>query len=651
MRKTIKGKITVQTIMYLLVALVICELVSVVTLNANMTSQSKLYINAEAQTNAGVVNEWLIEQGNIAHTITNAVAFMNTKDPDTIMNYLEKNLSENKDALMYYVCFGYDGGVLPADHSKLDLDPTTRDWWKQAIAKNGLIYTAPYKDFASGNMIVTVAEPLKIQGEQAVFLADIALETLTNQVKKVSADENLQGFLLDADGAVVSHENEDFLPKEEGNTILSDALNTDVCNVSELRDYDGRMKFVSTASVDATGWTFGVTEDKAVITKQIARNVIIVIALGLVMLIVVAVMTAVSVRKSLAPMETMKKFVKEKVIGTQICHKQKNEIEEIRYLIQEMEDKFIGVIRQTKAESDNIHERMQGTNNKVVSINENIMEIGAAMEETGANIDSQTANITMINEACGSAAQSIIHLADEAQEMAANAKEVACRVESMAKELLEDKESATQVAAESKERMQKAMQGAEVIGEIANVSSAIQEIASQTNLLALNASIEAARAGEAGKGFAVVAEEIKKLSEDTGEEISKVNDLTAKVFESVKALFRESNAVLEFINGTVMSDYNKLETLVTEYQKDTGYYNQVSESIGASAESVRDSVDSINEMIDSISMAQKELSDAATSVNENLQKITYSSENMSQETKEVLESVNSLQETMQSFQV
>lgn len=637
--------------MYLLVALVICELVSVVTLNANMTSQSKLYINAEAQTNAGVVNEWLIEQGNIAHTITNAVAFMNTKDPDTIMNYLEKNLSENKDALMYYVCFGYDGGVLPADHSKLDLDPTTRDWWKQAIAENGLIYTAPYKDFASGNMIVTVAEPLKIQGEQAVFLADITLETLTNQVKKVSTDENLQGFLLDADGAVVSHENEDFLPKEEGNTILSDALNTDVCNVSELRDYDGRMKFVSTASVDATGWTFGVTEDKAVITKQIARNLIIVIALGLVMLIVVAVMTAVSVRKSLAPMETMKKFVKEKVIGTQICHQQKNEIAEIRYLIQEMEDKFIGVIRQTKAESDNIHERMQGTNSKVVSINENIMEIGAAMEETGANIDSQTANITMIDEACGSAAQSIIHLADEAQEMAANAKEVAHRVESMAKELLEDKESATQVAAESKERMQKAMQGAEVIGEIANVSSAIQEIASQTNLLALNASIEAARAGEAGKGFAVVAEEIKKLSEDTDEEISKVNDLTAKVFESVKALSRESNAVLEFINGTVMSDYNKLETLVTEYQKDTGYYNQASESIGASAESVRDSVDSINEMIDSISMAQKELSDAATSVNENLQKITYSSENMSQETKEVLESVNSLQETMQSFQV
>lgn len=38
-------------------------------------------------------------------------------------------------------------------------------------------------------MVVTVAEPLEIQGEQAVFLADITLDILTDQVKKVSKDE------------------------------------------------------------------------------------------------------------------------------------------------------------------------------------------------------------------------------------------------------------------------------------------------------------------------------------------------------------------------------------------------------------------------------------------------------------------------------
>ena len=53
---------------------------------------------------------------------------------------------------MYYCCFGYNGGVLPADHSQLDLDPTTRSWWTEAVSKNGLIFTNPYMDFATGKI-------------------------------------------------------------------------------------------------------------------------------------------------------------------------------------------------------------------------------------------------------------------------------------------------------------------------------------------------------------------------------------------------------------------------------------------------------------------------------------------------------------------
>ena len=649
--KSIKGKITCQIILYIILAIVVCEAVSVNSLRTNMTKQTENYVQMQSEKSAGIVNEWLQEQGNIVHTVRDAVAFMNTKDTNKIMDYLEANLSENQNALMYYVCFGYDGGVFPADHSKLDLDPTTRDWWKQAIQKNGLIYTAPYKDFASGQMIVTIAEPLTVQGEQAVFLADITLDTLTAQVENVSDDKNVKGFLLDADGNVVSHPNKDFLPKEDGNTVLSDALGVDVTKVSTITDYDKHKKFISTATVEATGWTFGITEEQSVVTSQIQQNVITVIVLGVILLIVVAALMAVSIRNNLKPLETMKLFIKEKVIGVNHCQKQKNEVAEIRYLIQELEDRFIGIIRQTKEESAAIHGEMSGANDKVASMNENIMGISAAMEETCANIDSQTESIQNIDDTCQSATDAVEQLAGDVREIAVKAQDIVAHVGNVTKQLLEGKNRSVELADTSRNKMQEAIEDTKIIEKITEVSESIEQIAAQTNLLALNASIEAARAGEAGKGFAVVADEIKKLSESTAQEISKVGELTVKVKESVEKLATESNNILVFIDGSVMQDYERLESLAKSFIEDAEYYANVSKSLGQNADGVNVAIRDINGIIRNISIAQGELADAVASVNDNLQQITYSSEEMSTETNKVMQSVEVLQNTMNEFQV
>ena len=83
-----------QTVISLVLAILLCELLSVSTLQNNMTTQARNFVEAQAGANANVVNEWLIEDGNIVHTIRNGVAFMNTKDTDQIMDYLEVNLAD-----------------------------------------------------------------------------------------------------------------------------------------------------------------------------------------------------------------------------------------------------------------------------------------------------------------------------------------------------------------------------------------------------------------------------------------------------------------------------------------------------------------------------------------------------------------------------
>jgi methyl-accepting chemotaxis protein len=160
------------------------------------------------------------------------------------------------------------------------------------------------------------------------------------------------------------------------------------------------------------------------------------------------------------------------------------------------------------------------------------------------------------------------------------------------------------------------------VQQIYKATAFITSIAEETDLLSLNASIEAARSGESGRGFAVVAEQIKKLSEQS-------NQSSSEIEETAMMLSEDSQKAVE-----IMQKMQEIIVSQSESMQDT---QKVVEEVVAQIANSMQSIQQIKETTEHLANVRNEVLQAVETLSNIAQDSVSGTKKTYEDTEEVVD--------------
>lgn len=515
----------------------------------------------------------------------------------------------------------------------------------------------------TGRPVATISYPV-LDPTGAMYLgtfsSPIELNKLTENMINEKSGINIKTLILDSTGLVIASEN-----KEQ---ILN--LNFNLSEGS-LQDFylnmEGKERGFDYFTMDGV-------EYAATFEQNIAHNLYVVTYMpvseymsrinnlrnGMLLNILLSILVSAIVifilsRNIVKPVAVAAKHLKTVAVGDFSKHidskflKTKDETGVLVSSINAMQDSIKNIVKAVNRESDYLIDLVNTTNDNISELNKQIQIVSSTTEDMSAGTEQAAAATEEINATTVEIEEVVQSIANKAKDGALASDEISKRAQAM----MDKSVSSQKVASELREtldiELRKAIEQSKEVNEINVLTESILQITSQTNLLALNAAIEAARAGESGKGFAVVADQIRKLADDSKRAIEKIQVVTKVVLESVENLSSNSEKVLDFIDMTVIKDYELMVNTGEQYYKDADYIKYLVSDFSSSAQELNGSIKNMTRTISEISIAINESADGTQDIADKSNSVLERANDVVKVTEDTKESSDRLKKIMSQF--
>lgn len=303
---SIRGKFIIMVLAICLSCLLVVSVISYLLAYNIVKEQTNQGASEVVAHKASQINNWFEEQGQAINSMAHDIEINGNFSDEYLANFLLRKFERQEDKVLdYYIGFADPGRAMVSATGWIpppDYDVTDREWYKEALEADKLIFITPYLDADSGQMVITLAEPLWDEEQLVgVIAADILLTEIIKLAHTVQVKEASYVFLLDEKHSIITHPEPILLPTAERTVNIAyimegkfkpliEVIENGSYNIIELKDYDQIKRYFILSNVEVANWTFGVAIPRSEYLKPLNTLLIgfgIAFAISLIMGIII----------------------------------------------------------------------------------------------------------------------------------------------------------------------------------------------------------------------------------------------------------------------------------------------------------------------------------------------------------------------------